>query len=216
MPRARQFSEPSLSSPGASGLRFCSPWRLKTKNRFRSLHQIEAITRNRLKISRVCFKHIDLASLPRQQRLLFVYLLLQIIDFGPALHESFVRWNEQTHNHQPDSEDEQDAKNSVKSLPNCGFATRTEVAVGLIHLAHLSAVYGFVTKFLLDSQELVVLRDAISPAKRASFDLAGVSRNRDVRDCRIFGFAGAVADDHAIIIFLRQINRGQGLCERAD
>src|SRR5438067_4338676 len=194
--------EPSLSPRGAGGLRFCSPRRLKTKNRFALLHQIEAIARNRFQISRVCFEHIDLASLPRQQSLLFVYLFLQVIDFGPALDKSFVRWNEQTHNHQPDSEDEQDTKNSVKSLPNCGFATRTEVAVGLIHLAHVKAVHGFVTKFLLDSQELIVLRDAISPAKRSSFDLTRVSRDRDVRDGCIFGFTGAMADDHTVIIFL--------------
>src|SRR5436305_4270894 len=127
--------EPSLSPRGAVGLRFCSPRRLKTKNRFALLHQIEAIARNRFQISRVCFEHIDLASLPREQNLLFVYLFLQVIDLGPALDKSFVRWNEQTHNHEPDSEDEQDAKNSIKSLPNCGFATGTEVAVGLIHFS---------------------------------------------------------------------------------
>ncbi len=174
------------------------------------------IARNRFQIGYVGFEQIDLACLAREQTPLLVYVCLQVIDLGPALHQSFVRRNEQAHNHKPDCEDEQDAKDSVESLPNCGFATRTEVAVGLIHLAHLNAVHGFVTKFLLDSEKLIVFRDAIGPAKRASFDLASVSRNRDVGDCRILGLPGAMADHYAVIIFLRQINRRQGFCEGAD
>src|SRR5260370_25705479 len=150
------------------------------KNRLASLHEIETIARNRFQIGHVGFEQIDLACLAREQTLLLVYVRLQVIDLGPALHQSFVRRNEQTHNHQPDCEEEQDTKDSVKSLPNRGFATRTEVAVGLIHLAHLNAVHRFVTKFLLDSEKLIVFRDSIGPAKIASFELACVSRYCDV------------------------------------
>ena len=58
-----------------------------------------------------------------------------------------------------------DAQDPVQSPPNGGFATRTEIAVGLIHLAHHTAVNGFVTKLFRDSQKLIIFRHAISPAK---------------------------------------------------
>ena len=44
---------------------------------------------------------------------MLVYVRLQAIDLGPALHQSFVRRNEQANNHQPDCEDEQDAKELI-------------------------------------------------------------------------------------------------------
>ena len=50
-----------------AGFRFCSPRRLKTKNRFAFLHQIQTITRNRFQVGHVGLEQIDLASLARQQ-----------------------------------------------------------------------------------------------------------------------------------------------------
>ena len=194
----------------------CAACRLKAKNGFALFHKIQTITRNRFQISHVSLEQIDLASLAREHSLLIVQLCFQDVDLGPALHQFFVRRHEQTDNHQPDGEDEEDAKNSIESLPNCGLATRAEIAVGLIHLTHLTAVPGFVTKFFLDPQKLVIFGSPVGAAKRASFDLAGVRRDRNVSDGGVFRLAGAMTDYSAIIIFLGQIDRRQRFCERAD
>jgi hypothetical protein len=205
-----------LPARGFDGVRFGGARRLKTKDRFAFFHEIETIARDRFQISRVGLEQIYLASLMRKQTLLLVYLYLQVVDLGPALHQFFVGRNEQAHDHQPDCEDEQDAKNSIESLPNCGLATRAEISVRLIHSTHHTAVDGFVTKFLLDPQELIVFRNAIAAAKRARLDLAGVGRNRDVCDGCVFRFARAMTDHGGVIVFLCQINRRQGFGERAD
>src|SRR3977135_2151858 len=60
--------------------------------------------------------------------------------------------------------------------------------------AHLTAVNRFVTKFFGNAQKLIVLGNAVGPAKRTRFDLAGVGRNRDVGNRCVFGFAGAMTD----------------------
>jgi hypothetical protein len=156
---------PRLSPRGIDGFWLCSWRRFQAKNCFAFLHQIKTIARDRFQISHVGLEKVDLASLTREQTLLPVYLLLQLVDFGAALHQFLVGWNKQAHDHEPDREDQQNAKNSVKSLPDGGFATRAKIGVGLIHLANFTAVLGFVTKFFFDSQELIVFRDAIAAAK---------------------------------------------------
>ena len=169
--RKRQAS--SLCSPevrtlpprGIDGFWLCSWRRFQPKNCFAFLHQIETIARDGFQVSHVSLEEVDLASLTREQTLLPVYLLLELVDFGAALHQFLVRWNKQAHDHEPDREDQQNAKNSVKSLPDGGFATRAKIGVGLIHLADFTAVLGFVTKFFFDSQQLIVFRDAIAAAK---------------------------------------------------
>jgi hypothetical protein len=153
-----------LLARGSDGFRLVA-LRFQAKNCFAFLHEIEAIARDGFQITHVGLQKVNFASLTREQTLLSVYLSLQLIDFGTAFHQFFVRWNEQAHNHKPDRKDQQNAKNSVKSLPDGGFATRAKIGVGLIHLAHFTAVRGFVTKFLLDSQELIVFRAAIAAAK---------------------------------------------------
>src|SRR5512132_4218435 len=47
-------------------------------------------------------------------------------------------------------------------------------------------------KLLLDAQQLVVLRDAIRPARRAGLDLAGARRDGEVGDEGVLGLARAV------------------------
>ena len=143
----------TLLSRGIVRLRFGAR-RLKAKNCFALLHQIKAITRNRFQISLVCLEQVDLARLAREQTLLFVHLLLQIVDLCAAPHQFFVRRNKQAHNHKPDRDHQQDEKNSVQSLPDAGLATGAEIAVTVIHLAHCSVLHDFVTKFFFDSQQL--------------------------------------------------------------
>jgi len=139
--------------------------RLEAKNRFALFHEIEAITGDGFEISCIGLEQGHFAGLVREQDLLLVHLRLQIVDLGAALRQLLVRWNKQTHDHKPECDDEQDAQDPVQSLPSGGFATRTEIAVGLIHLAHHTAVNGFVTKSFRDSQKLIIFRHAISPAK---------------------------------------------------
>ncbi len=98
----------------------------------------------------------------REQVLLFVYLLLQVVDLCAALHQFFVRRNEQAHNDEPNRQDQQNLESSVQSPPHGGFAARAEIGVSLIHLAHCSAVYRFVTKFFFDSEQLIILGDPIA------------------------------------------------------
>ncbi len=181
--------EESLFAHGIDGFRFCSARRLETKNCFAFLHEIKTIARNRFQISRVSLEEIDLARLTREQTLLLVYLFLKVVDLRAALHQFFIRRNEQAHDHEPDRKDEQNTKNSVESLPNCGFATRAEIGVSLIHSTYFNAVHGFVTKFFFDSQQLIVFRNSIAAGKRPGFDLTGIGRDRDVSDGRVFRLA---------------------------
>ena len=45
---------------------------------------------------------------------------------------------------------------------------------------HLTSILGIVTKFFFDSQQLIILGDTIGTRERASLDLPGVGRHRDV------------------------------------
>jgi hypothetical protein len=94
-----------LASCGIAGFRFGSARRFKAKNGFAFFHEIETITRNRFQISHVGFEQIDLTSLTSEQILLFVYLLLLVVDLRAALHQFFIRRNEQAYDHQPDRKD---------------------------------------------------------------------------------------------------------------
>ena len=71
-------------------------------------------------------------------------------------------------------------------------------------LAHLTAVNRVVTKFLRNSQKLIVLGHAIGSAKRTGLDLTGVRRDRDIGNGCVFRFTGAMTDHGGVIIFLRQ------------
>src|SRR5207247_8956615 len=98
--------------------------------------------------------------------------------------------HKQAHNHQPDCNHDQNEKNPVQSLPDGSFATRAEIAVRVMHSAECSAVYSFVTKFFLDSQQLIVFRDPVASRDRPGFDLACVRHYGDVGDPSVFGFTG--------------------------
>jgi hypothetical protein len=61
--------------------------------------------------------------------------LLKVVDLRAALHHSFIRRREEAHDDKPDGDDQQDEENPVKSLPDCGFATRAEISVTVLHFS---------------------------------------------------------------------------------
>jgi hypothetical protein len=111
--------------------------RFETKNRFAFLHEIKAIARDRFEVTDVRLEQIDLARLARQQRLLLIDLLLEVVDLSATLHQFFIRRHKQTHDHQPDRYDQQNEENPIQSLPDGGFATRAEISVTVLHFSGL-------------------------------------------------------------------------------
>ena len=67
--------------------------------------------------------------------MLLVDLLQEIIDLRAALHQFFIRRHEQAYDDKPDRDDQQYEENPVKSLPHCGFATRAEISVTVLHFS---------------------------------------------------------------------------------
>jgi hypothetical protein len=86
---------------------------LEAKNCFAVLHEVQPIASNCLEICDIGLEQVYLASLTRQQSLLVVHLLLQVVDLDAALHQLFVRRHEQTHNYKPHRNHQQNEKNSV-------------------------------------------------------------------------------------------------------
>ena len=109
--------------------------RFETKNGFAFFHQIKTIARDRFQITHICLEQTHLASLPRQQSLLLVNLLLKIVDLRAALHQFLIRRHEQAYDDKPDGDDQKNQENPVKSLPDCGFATRAEIRVTVLHFS---------------------------------------------------------------------------------
>src|SRR5262249_15914988 len=103
---ARANGNRILLARGSYGLQLRAR-RFKAKNCFAFFHQIEAIASDCFQVADVCLKQGNLASLRSQQTLLLVYLLLQIVDLRPALHQFFVRRHKEAHNYEPDRDDEQ-------------------------------------------------------------------------------------------------------------
>src|SRR5437588_1974372 len=79
-----------------------------------------------------------------------------------------------------------------------------------------SAVDSVLPEQLLDTEKLIVFGHAIGPAEGAGLDLAGIGGDRDIRNCRILCFAGAMADHGSVFVFLSELDRVEGLCERSD
>jgi len=82
--------------------------------------------------------------------------------------------------------------------------------------AERPAVPGRVVQFLLDPEQLVVLRGAVGPGRRTGLDLAAVRRHREVRDGGVLGLAGAVAHHAGETAAVREVDGIQGLGQRAD
>ena len=59
----------------------------------------------------------------------------------------------------------------------------------LLVLKDFAAVFGCGSKLFVDSEELVVLCDAVSSTWCACFDLANACCDSEVCDGRVFGFA---------------------------
>ncbi len=125
-----------LLARGSERLRFGARC-FKAKNCFAFLHQIKAIARNCFQVADVCPEQVDLTGLTRQQTLLLLHLLLEVVHLRSALHQFFVRRNKETHDDQPDRYDEQNEENPVQSLPKAGLATRAEISVTVLHFSGL-------------------------------------------------------------------------------
>src|SRR5580765_1333661 len=72
------------------------------------------------------------------------------------------------------------------------------------------------SQILLDAQQLVVLGDAVRPGQRPGLDLERIHPDRDVRDGRVLGLAGAVGDHRGISRSLGHLDRRESLGEGAD
>src|SRR5207302_11062875 len=70
-------------------------------------------------------------------------------------------------------------------------------------------------EFLLDAEELVVLRDAVSAAGRAGLDLAGAGGDCEVGYKGVLGLAGAVADDAGVAVAAAKLDGLEGLGDGA-
>src|SRR3954468_3327661 len=73
-----------------------------------------------------------------------------------------------------------------------------------------------VVQLLLDAQQLVVLGDALAAGRGTGLDLTAVDRDGEVGDRGVLGLAGTVAHHRAVAGPVRQVDRVQGLGERAD
>ena len=91
-------------------------------------------SRQRFQISRVRLAQVYFPRLAREQNFLIVHQALQILDFAPALRELFVGRHKQTHDHEHDRDKQQDAENTVQTLPNGGLTPRAKIAIAwMIH-----------------------------------------------------------------------------------
>src|SRR5271166_2177879 len=73
-----------------------------------------------------------------------------------------------------------------------------------------------VAEQFLDPQQLVVFRHPLAARGRARLDLAAVGRDGQIRDRRVVGLTGPVADHAAEPGAVGQAHRVQGLGDRAD
>ena len=71
-------------------------------------------------------------------------------------------------------------------------------------------------ELLLDPQQLVVLGQPVGARHRAGLDLAAVGGHGEIGDGGVLGLAGAMRHHAAIGGALRQLDRLQGLAQRAD
>src|SRR5439155_20488046 len=71
-------------------------------------------------------------------------------------------------------------------------------------------------ELFLDPQQLVVLRDAIAPRRRARLDLTRVVRNREAGARRVRGLAGTMGHHRAVLARPRELERSDGFRDRPD
>lgn len=72
------------------------------------------------------------------------------------------------------------------------------------------------TQFILNADQLVVLRDTVCTAHRTGLDLACIQADSDIRNRRIFSFTGTVGNDAGIARLLRHFDSVKGFCQRTD
>src|SRR5690349_3184032 len=71
-------------------------------------------------------------------------------------------------------------------------------------------------ELVLDAQQAVELGDSLGPRGRAALELTDAGGNRKVRDRGVLRLAAAMADHRAPAVTRREVDRRQGLGQRAD
>src|SRR5580765_1766520 len=79
-----------------------------------------------------------------------------------------------------------------------------------------AGVHRIVTKLLLDAKELVVLRNAVAPGRRAGLDLARAERDGQVGDRCVLRLAGAVGHDRCVAVLVGEPHRLDRLRQGPD
>src|ERR1700676_3934536 len=92
----------------------------------------------------------------------------------------------------PNGQAEQKISRPLKAHHHVGFS-----ASGVLGLAQYlqrgpSRVFRLSAEFLLDAQQLVVLRGAVGAGQRSGLDLSTVGGDREVGDGGVLGLAGTV------------------------
>ena len=70
-----------------------------------------------------------------------------------------------------------------------------------------TGIYRAASQLLLNPQQLIVFRHPFAPARRAGFDLAGIQRDRQIRNRGIFSLTGSVRYNRCIICFMSSFDR---------
>src|SRR5437899_2534362 len=79
-----------------------------------------------------------------------------------------------------------------------------------------AGVHRPLAQLLLDPEQLVVLRDAVAPRRRAGLDLARAERDREVGDRRVLGLARAVRHHGRVAVLVREPHGLDRLGQRPD
>ena len=75
---------------------------------------------------------------------------------------------------------------------------------------------GDVAQFVFDTQQLVVLADAVGAAQGAGFDLSGVGGYGEIGDGGVFGFAATMGDYGGVTGAFGHLDSVEGFGEGAD
>src|SRR5258708_25150927 len=77
-------------------------------------------------------------------------------------------------------------------------------------------IFSLRAQFLLDAQQLVVLRSAVGARQRSGLDLTAIGGDREVGDGGILGLAGTVRHHGGVAGLIGHLDRAQRFGQRAD
>src|SRR5690349_4228907 len=71
-------------------------------------------------------------------------------------------------------------------------------------------------ELLFDAQQLIVFRQPVGTAQGTGFNLSAVRRDGNVRNRRVFRFAGAMRENGGVAVELRELHSVERFSERTD